>query len=312
MDEVSLIALLESIGIRGIVRRNNNLMAQCPYHTEHDPSWGISLEEPHLHGCFACQAKGSLVTLLRQIGGYSAEEANRFQVEQQYRGKHRLPEFSAKDSPMQELDSRALLIFDSSNAIAAQYLRRRRGLTTKAIYSGKIMYDPFQRRVLFLWYYEDKFVGLTGRALDDSNPVKTLPYFGTLKGQCLFLPEGKISNKTPLVLVEGEIDAWKVWCSGWRNVGGLGFGRFTKEHCRLIVENGVKDVICFFDDDHTGELLERNVKKLLQRVRVHRVSYAGIRDKYSEKIDPGFLPISEIEKLLFSDALEKNIVWVDL
>ena len=72
MESNKLYDLLVSLNLQQLRQRGNNFFACCPSgnHTDRRPSWGISLTAPHYHGCFACEYKGVLSTLL-VTAGYS-------------------------------------------------------------------------------------------------------------------------------------------------------------------------------------------------------------------------------------------------
>lgn len=70
---MSIESLLIKMGISYKVI-DDEAVARCPYHNDSHPSWSVNLSNG-LHYCFACGAKGTLATLLRDILGYSYAEA---------------------------------------------------------------------------------------------------------------------------------------------------------------------------------------------------------------------------------------------
>jgi hypothetical protein len=54
------------------VRRGTRLLARCPFHEDHDPSWFIRLsgEREGQHHCYACKSGGTLAELVKHKLGY--------------------------------------------------------------------------------------------------------------------------------------------------------------------------------------------------------------------------------------------------
>ena len=311
METTELKSLLDKMGLRRVTQRNNNLMACCPFHKENNPSWGISVSEPHFYGCFGCGAKGTLFTLLIKIGGYSASKSA--QLTNRIETEFNLPTFGDARKGINTIDYRLLYPFQLTKT-AIQYLRKR-GVDLVTAEKTELTFDHVQERVLFPWKYMGLLIGVTGRSIDPDNRVKTLPYFGTMKGQCPYFPSGSIDIKSPLVIVEGEIDALRVYQAGFPNVCAVGFGRLSKDQAALILASGVREIIVFTDDDHTGDLIAHQIAKLLgERLRVHRVSYRHFRRTYADqlgeddKLDPAFLEERDIV-LALKHNVRKDMSW---
>ena len=307
MKSDELKALLEKLGIRRLVQRGHNWMGCCPFHNENNPSWGISVREPHFHGCFSCGAKGTLHGLLLKKG-YSHAHAQALAYKEDPT-EFEMPEFGdpRRENVLETIDYRLLFPY-SLRKSAIRYLHSR-GILTKTALRAKLTYDHIQKRVLFPWYYHGLLVGVTGRAVDPDNRVKTLPYYGTSKGQCLYLPSGKI-RPGALCLVEGEIDALKVHQAGFKNVGAFGFGRLSKQQAALIRKSSATEVILFTDDDETGRTIKASAEKQLKdNMYVFSVDYAPFRSKYPEgKLDPGAMREPHI-RLALNYCLKRRVSW---
>ena len=308
MNERELYSILRRIGIKKITDRNNNIMGCCPSpdHLDNNPSWGISKEEPHLHGCFTCGYKGSLYDLLVRIGGYNVKEAARLTgFDNSVRAKEKtLPLFSTKNFVEKAEGFPAEYLYPyAKNAKIYNYMLRR-GVSKRSCKKANLLYDSRQKRVVVPWVDNKKLVGITGLAINNATP-KVLPYHNTKKGNSLYLPNGRINPEKPLILVEGEVDALKVFDSGFTNVGAIGFGRFTKKQEELLIERGVNEVICFFDADYTGHRITEYVDKKLFRKLV--VSFVDYSPYYSgEKIDPGDLSSDKVKFLLSNNVYKKR------
>ncbi len=306
MDEQELESLLRTLNLQGLVRRNQNLMALCPFHNERSPSWGISIHPPHFHGCFACGAKGTLYDLLVKFGSLSPAALRAFKV-QTDKGV-RLDSLEKTPVTPTVLDHRALFVFRLSHR-AFNYMRSR-GVPDWALIRAKCLYDPFQMRVIFPWYLHGKLHGVTGRAVNPHNKVRTLPYLNTKKGDFLYLPKGEI-GAGPLIVVEGEIDALKVFASGFDNVAAVGFGGFSNRQRSLVLNSEATGIVSFLDFDTRGHKLHEHVQQMFDgKLPVSRVSYARAQRMFPwrSKHDPGALPRQVLRKMLTED-LEKHSDW---
>lgn len=302
---------LERIGITITRESNNNFSALCPYHAEKDPSFGISIDEPHPFGCFGCQQKGTLFKLLVDIGKYSIERARKLCAMNETLSE--LPVVS--DEPEEKsghlIDPSLLYPFTLSKK-ARRYLASR-GIKRENMRRAHIVYDYSENRILFPWYLDRRLVAVTGRTLDPDNVFKTQPYWGTKKRKHIYCPNGQILGGR-LALVEGEVDALKVFCV-FPNVGALGHGILSRGQAKLIRRSLCDEVCAFFDDDEIGEKLYTQVLEMLGPYKyVSRVNYAPFRRKYEargiDKLDPGALSLAHIDKAL--KQAKKYEDWPDL
>ena len=173
-----------------------------------------------------------------------------------------------------------------------------RGLSKATITAARLGFDPVMQRVLFPWYLNGTLTGVTGRTISPTEKVKTLPLFGTKKGQSAYLPAGKISPE-PLFVVEGEIDALKIFDAGFPNVMALGFGSgFTPAQKSLVLNSGVTQVIAFTDHDPTGFTLgARIVGELAGLLPVQHYDYADFSLARDEKLDPGAMERFQLQRV---------------
>ncbi len=312
MDANNLQILLRQIGIKTQMGNNGWLRGLCPYHDESRPSWGIFTEaDHHPFSCFSCKAHGSLYRLLIDIGHYSEEKSGKLsKIPGQIRSVD--IQLEKKEIGMWPIDQSELYPFDLTRN-AANYLKKR-GIDPGLAKNLGIVYEPKLHRILFPWKFRAKLFGVTGRTLDPLETNKTMPLYGTMKGQLLYLPSGRISGRTPLILCEGEIDAVKIYQSGAKNVAAFGFGKMTDEQANLI-QLSADSVICFFDDDHAGGLLEMEVhNKLSGKVKISKVNWELMREVIDygdrENLDPGNMTSAEITTALMLAV--KNSDWPEL
>jgi DNA primase len=296
MDANDIYDLLKKLGMDSVVIRGSNVMACCPFHEERKPSWGVSVLAPYKHGCFSCGAKGTLVDVLVKIGKMSQSRA--MQICGVGEHSDEMPEFAERGALSRQLkliDHTELYPFTFTPEVVT--FVKKRGLNARDCRELGLVHNKADNRLMFPWKFNAKLVGVTGRAMDD-NPAKTLPYYGTKKGQCLYLPVGGIRPKR-FIITEGEIDALKIKQAGFPNVGAIGFGRFTDDQARLVLTSGATEVVTFFDDDETGQLLtDVVIKKLGNSLPVMQVDYTPYQGEYINKLYAGELKPQHIHDML--------------
>lgn len=299
MTEQMLLKLLRKLNFDQIVVRGRNIMACCPAHEERNPSWGISIEPPHLHACFSCQFKGSLYTLLTKTYNVEGRAARLLIGDETLTLKYQRRDLLVEEEEEQALIDETELYPYTLTKRALKYLKTR-GISRDLAEMFGLLDNHEADRLMFPWYMKGELVGVTGRTLID-DPAKTLPYYGTKKGNHLYMPgQGMIKSNT-LVLVEGEIDAIRVYASKALdgNVGALGFGKFTDNQKKLVLNGAADEVVLFFDDDKTGlELTQAAFMGLYKYKRVRIASYKQHRKYYDEKLDPGALSLEHLREIL--------------
>lgn len=294
MIEAELESLLNSLGLNTI-KRNNNLMACCPNHNERRPSWGISIREPHMHGCFSCGFKGSLASLLK-FYNWTPNQIESITGPQTVVPSSVDFSFAKVANKPKEVES--FMLYPYKVNIRLRAYAYSRGLTEDTIRSANLLYEHVDNRMLIPWYLEDTLIGATGRTLSkDPTVPKIVVYFGLQKEQSLYIPNRRIDSTKPLILVEGEIDALKVFQAGYTNVAALAFGSFTKSQLAQIYGSSVEELCLFFDNDTTGQRLTADVRRMIDNsLSIRTVSYPMSQTKQ----DPGAMTDAQIQKLLTS------------
>ena len=273
MTTEELKALLVSLGLRQVTVRNQNIMAQCPFHDDSRPSWGISVNPPHFHSCFSCGAKGALVSLLRYLRCPDAM-IKRYSQEVLFSAKSELGWLDeSRQEGLKPLSPHVLLSYPPAEKSprALKYLLGR-NLSLRVIRQAGLLLDEEKDRVLIPWVYNGILIGVTGRALDERNPVKMLPYFSTEKSQSFYTPVG-FFNRARFILVEGEIDALRLFSLGYPT-GALGFGTLSPRALAHFLSEETAyemELILFFDNDTTGSRLVKKACAMFAR-RVRRLS----------------------------------------
>lgn len=110
------------------------------------------------------------------------------------------------------------------------------------------------------------------------------------------------------VLVEGPVDAMRVWQAGHCGLALYGT-RFTDEQRRLLSRLGIKHVVLFLDNDRAGKIARREL--LGTRTRQDgRVDYDTDKDLRSDHLvsevwkytasDPGAMSIADVQEAIDS------------
>ena len=307
MTSSELGALLEELGIDQLRLRNGNWMGCCPVHGERRPSFGIREEPPHVYGCFACSAKGTLYTLLRDHYGWDkAQIEDRIGAVEFSEFSGQFPTSFGKSLVLKYVEEKRLYPFELTDR-AIDY-GKSRGLTLRTMKTAKLLYDHNNDRLMFPWYYHGLLVGATGRAIRDapSNP-KIIAYFDLNKALIPYLPLGTLEKDKYIILVEGEIDALKVYQAGFRNVAALSFGRMSDGHLSFLRALSPRRVVLFFDRDKTGARLTDDYKQaLLATTEVFTVPYSSLR--MQGKLDPGMLS-PQVIRYLVNRAYKTTGFW---
>jgi len=161
------------------------------------------------------------------------------------------------------------------------------GLITKDGLSG---YDKFVNRIMIpICNLEGNVVGYTGRIFNGENTAKYINTKETSiykKGNILFNyhnAKNYIREAKCAILVEGNMDAIRMYSSGVRNVLALMGTAITKEQIEILKKLRVP-IILMLDSDNAGELATLNIGNELIKnnieTKVVRLSGAKDPDEY--------------------------------
>lgn len=151
------------------------------------------------------------------------------------------------------------------------------------------LYDTFQNRIIFpIHNLTGDIVGFTGRVYDAGSPKylnsKETKIFK--KGNILFnyhLARDAIRLKKEVILVEGNMDAIRLYASGIKNVIALMGTSMTKEQVQAIKKLHAK-VILMFDNDDAGSVATFNNGRVLEKeglyLKIVRLSGTKDPDEY--------------------------------
>lgn len=304
MSPEDLIKVLEDAGASRITNRGRNIHACCPFHEERNPSFGISVEEPHLYGCFGCGVRGTVLNILTQKLGYTFQKASQFLKLRQAADKNIAPLKDAKRAQKHILEE---VLYPYWLHVKARKYLYSRGIRLRTMIEAGLKYAPEFNRVIFPWRFEGKLHTVTGRTLDKRSKLeaKTIPLFESKKSTTLYIPQGRIDSR-PFVLVEGEIDALAVYQAATTNVGGLGHGAFARKQIEQIANADCKEVVLFFDNDKTGMRLAAEAVKFLGSSKSLSMAVYP-RNRFSAKSDPAALSPKQIRQAI--SLRKQRIQW---
>lgn len=120
--------------------------------------------------------------------------------------------------------------------------------------------DVFKRRIMFpIHDLDGNVVGFTGRIYEDNDQAKYINSKESVifkKGQILFnyhRARTEIKRKKEIIVVEGNMDAIRMYASGIKNVVALMGTSLTNEQVQIIKNLRAK-IILMFDNDNAGEI----------------------------------------------------------
>lgn len=163
--------------------------------------------------------------------------------------------------------------------------------------------DVFQRRIMFpIHDLEGNVVGFTGRIYEDNDQAKYINSKESeifKKGQILFnyhRAKQEIKRKKEVILVEGNMDAIRMYASGIKNVVALMGTSLTSNQVEIIKNLRAK-IILMFDNDNAGEIATYQNGTILEEANLipYIVRLSGEKDPDEYIIKNGV------------EALEENI-----
>lgn len=246
-----------------------NIMALCPFHdNQNTPSFTMSLTKG-LYYCFACEARGNLMTFLRNMGMSRAAVETRYKFvldEMTKSGPKRKDPLRPFDASMQnkELPEALLGLFDKCPLA----LINEDGFDEELLHKLDIGFDDKHMRITFpLRDIHGKLVGISGRTVYEDEKPKykvydkefkefDLPQHRTHKSQLLWnghlvLPQTYFVQSSYVVLVEGFKACMRFLQAGIPNTVAM-LGSFMSDHQRQLLERMASEVYIMLDDNHAG------------------------------------------------------------
>ena len=167
--------------------------------------------------------------------------------------------------------------------------------------------DTFLNRIIFPIYdLEGNPVGFTGRIYTDSNQARYINSKESnifKKGQILFnyhRAQSEIKKQKEVIIVEGNMDAIRLYSKGIKNVVALMGTSLTKDQVNILKKLRAK-IILMLDNDEAGEIATYQNGNILEENQLNplviRLSGAKDPDEYVLKIGIDSL-ISNLKKPL--------------
>ena len=168
-------------------------------------------------------------------------------------------------------------------------------------YNNDYINDVFQRRIMFpIHDLEGNVVGFTGRIYEDTNQAKYINSKESdifKKGQILFnyhRAKQEIKRKKEVILVEGNMDAIRMYASGIKNVVALMGTSLTNDQVQIIKNLRAK-IILMFDNDNAGDIATYQNGTILEEAGLvpYIVRLSGEKDPDEYIIKNGVQAIEE-------------------
>lgn len=280
---------VESRGIQVIRDDGSELACYCPFHSNSDtPAFYIN-KNTGLWICFnpSCGKTGSLRDLMKFFGdnGKIVKEYTPDEIERN------LMEYS---SEKEEADLWSDLIDEiridvDEDSPALKYLLDR-GFTKETISFFDIGYSENRRRIVIpARNYDFKIVGIIGRSLDPDAKPKYLYSKGFPRKDLLF--NLNVAKKyDSCIVVEGSLDAIKVYQAGFPNVVASLGASITEGHIGLL-RRFFDTIIIFSDNDAAGYTMRDEIASHCRDLNLRIVEFANPDVK-----DPGEMTHDEIRQ----------------
>jgi DNA primase len=244
----------------------DNIMALCPFHDNRNtPAFTMNLSRG-LYYCFSCEARGNLMTFLRNVGmsraaievqyGFVIDELSKKKVKRQ----DPLRPLVLQNEPLPE----ALLgIFDKCPLA----LVNEDGFDEELLHRLEIGFDDKHMRITFpLRDIDGTLVGISGRAVTDEQPKYKvydrefkdfdLPQHKTYKSHLLWnghlvFPQTYFAPASYVVLVEGFKACMRFLQAEVPSTVAM-LGSFMSDVQRQLLERMASEVYIMLDDNAAG------------------------------------------------------------
>jgi 5S rRNA maturation endonuclease (ribonuclease M5) len=178
---------------------------------------------------------------------------------------HGIPDFpeTHQDSPDTVFPEWWLDTFPSVSTvpIATTYLQNR-GLTLAVMRALDIRYDPAQHRVAFPFRNSKReLVGLQGRVIDNSHPLRYFQYgFHGKRNMQHWMGEDFVDMDKPVVLLEGPFDLASVF-RVYQNVAASFTSGLSMEKVKRFMD--ADSIITLYDHGSGGDSARKRIQEVL-------------------------------------------------
>ena len=236
------------------LRSGSEYMVRCPYHDNHSFTMQFNIDKG-LFICFSCGARGSVKRMAKDMGVRITDgdvDLTRL--------RSRITDILKPEDPPPHMDESVLARY----RFPTTYWRSR-GYTRDTVQNFDLGYDPMNNiATIPIRDTEGNLIGIIKRYLDDDALVRyRYPKHFSRSTNMFASWKVKDSDTDHVVLVEGALDAIKVWQAGIPAMAIYG-SSITKDQITLLHRLGITKVTTFFDNDLAGE------KALLCAIGIHR------------------------------------------
>lgn len=292
LNQNQIINLLEyHIGASKVhPRGENEVMACCPVHGEHNPSFSISVSKQIYH-CFSCHSSGSIPWLLYQVDplNYPNTKAAKNFLREEYGVDYEddYADFSDlrydavridKTKNTEVLPRYKLAVFSSGKETYKYFFNR--GFTKKTMVDFLVGRDLSKKAVTVpIFTFEKELIGFVGRYISPDIPANSRYInYNFQKGGTLF-PLDHLESKNEIILVEGLFDALYMHQLGYSNTLAI-LGNSISFAQEKILRKLNDTFTLMFDNDRGGDYAIESAKKMLRGCLLKTVCYP------KEKKDP--------------------------
>jgi DNA primase len=297
---VTMRAVLEHYGIKGLRQSRGELRGQCPIHKgEGEDSFHANTEKNCFH-CFSCKASGNVLDFVAAMERCTVREAA-LRLQQWFsvgagNGKVHTAAVAAPATPAESRGEGSAenkpLQFQLKNVDPEHAYLRDRGIQKETaemfgvgFFSGKG--STSGRVVIPIHNERGELVAYAGRSIDGSEPKYKLPA-GFHKSAELFNFHRALQHKreagiSELIVVEGFFDTLKVHQAGFPGVVGL-MGCSISETQVLAIAQHFDHVTIMPDNDEAGMRMMVNVVNSLMFFLYVRVEMPDVEGQQPDQL----------------------------
>lgn len=286
-----------------VIPAGNQHKMLCPFHDEQTPSFYLNDAKGVMH-CFACDAGGDYIDLVRQVrhveffealyvlaaeAGIDIEQYER-PLTAQEKQKESLRQ--AVEEWIKSLPFDVSRVSDAPESMAPRIVEQRPDfLQDQEYYLFKGVLFPMRSS-------SGKLVGWKCRGKDKAM-FATSKEFSLTERTLYGIDEARqaVRERGEVILVEGEYDCLAMHNAGFPNTVAIGGTRFTDDQMEILQELRIPKAIFALDGDEAGEKANRKISERWWTgdVRVHISVLPAERDPEDVvKVDEGFLEMAGI------------------
>lgn len=245
------IAFVEQhLDVRG--RSGNEWDIVCVFHKERNASMRVNVAKG-LFFCHGCHEKGGMAKLARQVGVRYSFDQTEAALATMHSKLQKLKEVRGEKTPAYKPES-DLTRYLLPTGYWTDPRPQGRGFTGEMVELFDLGYDPLQDvAIIPIRDHVGRLLGYTRRFLDPKADVRYKDPKGFSKATHLFgswLADQHESGT--VVVVEGPLDAVKVWQAGY--VGVAQYGSYlTEEQIKILKKMGTVTVVLMYDNDQGGK-----------------------------------------------------------